>query len=165
MSLFRNILIMLMLLCVTACSMVGRIEKVRPDPDEIVIDFRHSGSVLIRVAGGDDGFVSTETFAQALADSINATGVFETATFSGSTTYELRVMILDEDHSGLGYDHWTSSEWMLRDSDGMEIWRQKIDGKGHAIHFGGADRVRSSAERSSRAVIAAGISELGQLQF
>lgn len=165
MSIFKSIPIILVLISTTACSMVGRIEEVRPVPDSVAVNIHHRGSVVVRVAGGDDQFVSRTTFQQALIDSINATKLFESATLSGNAPYELRVMTLEKRHSGLGYDHWTSTEWMLRDSKGVEIWRQKIKAKGHAIHFGGTDRFRASAERSSRAVISAGIKALGELKF
>ncbi len=165
MNIFKSIPIILVLISATACSMVGRIEEVRPDPSGVTVNNHHSGRIIVRVAGGDDQFVSRATFQQALIDSINATKVFESAASSGNTPYELRVMTLEKRHSGLGYDHWTSTEWMLRDSKGTEIWRQKIKAKGHAIHFGGTDRFRSSAERSSRAVISVGIKALGELKF
>lgn len=161
----KSISIFLVLINLTACSMMGRIEEVRPDPANLVVGHRHSGSVIVRVAGGDDQFVSRATFEQALIDSINATKVFESAFLSGTAPYELRVMTLQKTHSVFGGDHWTSTEWMLRDSSGTEIWRQKIEGKGEAMHFGGTDRLRSSAERSSRAVISEGISALGKLKL
>lgn len=165
MHIVKTISILLLLINITACSMVGRLEEVRPDPANLIVSHRHSGSVIVRVAGGDDQFVSRATFEQALIDSINATKVFESASLSGAAPYELRVMTIQKKHSTMGGDHWTSTEWMLRDSNSTEIWRQKIEAKGESMQFGGTDRLRSSAERSSRAVISKGISALSKLKL
>lgn len=148
-----------------ACSTAGRLDKVIPDMADITVKNRHAGSVYVRVAGGDDSFVSTDTFAKALVQGLNESRVFESVSLIGSGDYELRVMIKGSSKTFLGGECWTNSRWQLRSNDGKMLWESEIKRSGTSMDFGGAARIRKSAERASRAVIEAGIKALAELEL
>ena len=164
---FRFIVMVLAIVLITSCATSGRVTKVTPDAEDISIVNRHNGSVYVRVAGGKDEFVAPETVAKALVATINKTRVFDGAMLSpDGARYELRVRIADKQHIGFtGGRHRTESQWELRDQAGKTLWSADIDEEGTSAALGGIARVRSAAERSSKAIIITGVKQLGELNL
>lgn len=164
MKLIKQFVLLCVLLGLCSCSTKGRVSKITPEMEDENNITKNRGEVLLTVMGGNKKFVSDKTFSEALAQTITTTGLFENAVLNGSAHYELLVHIMETSHSSMGGEHWTESEWMLRDDDEV-LWKNKIIGTGKSMDLGGLQRIRKSAERSAKAVIHTGMGELNDVKL
>jgi len=159
-------LIVAILLTIVACSARARIPKLVASTSDFSIENRHKNNVSVTVIGGDEQFVSSSAFAEALVNSLNSSKVFANAsTTSSSGDYDLIVIITSAIHGALWYNHYISAKWILKDADGSEIWSDTIKAKGHSNYIGGLGRSQRSAERAAKSVIMIGVSKLSSLEL
>jgi hypothetical protein len=156
--------VLLILLGNASCTTRASVAEVVPPSETLSIANRHTGSVSVQVIGGDELLVSSATFAKALVEAINRSRVFLSASnASSSTDYALLVIINSARPDFLAFNNYISTKWILKDSEGNEVWSDIVDGNGHSSAFAGVTRARRSAEGAARAAIEAGVSELGSL--
>ncbi len=163
----NNIKLFAVLLCTlsaVACSTTGRIEELLVSPDEVEVINHHGTSVKVDAIGGDRRFVGSAKFKAALIESLKRANVFSSAADTGDSQYELSVIILRSENSGLGGSYLIRSKWILTEG-GKEIWAAIVPGNGSSAAFGGAARIRASAERASKDTIRNGIKLLGDLSL
>lgn len=165
MRFYAAIILFLVLLSLSSCSTIGRVEEIIGSKEGVEIVNSHSGTVSISVSGGDDSFVSSEIFQEALIKTINNFELFDRATAEHSENYKLTVVILSMYHGGLAFTHYTTTLWSLADSKGVEIWSSKFESEGKSSNFGGAARSKISAEDSARKAIELGVTMLSALEL
>lgn len=161
---FKSIIILLCLLAVAGCSTLGRIEEVVVSPDDIENINHHNATVDVDVIGGDRRFVSSDLFKTALVESLEKANIFTSAKDTENAQYELFVIILRSEQSGLGGSYLINSKWILHKSS-KEIWTEIVVGNGDSMIFGGHARLRASAERASKDNIRNGIKMIGDLSL
>ena len=153
----------IVVIIVSGCSILPRIEEVVPQTKEVTIVNHHNADVRIDVTGGDELSVSSEFFRSALMQTLNTNQVFSSAKTQGDSQYEIIVLILSIEKS------WATVEmvslWILRTSDGTEVWSESIEGNGSSSSISGAERVRAATEGAVKATIIKGVENLNQLSL
>jgi len=154
------------LLLIISCSYNARVPELIANRGDLSVKERHPYNVSVAVIGGDETFVSSEIFANALVTSLNDSKVFTNASMTQTPgSLDLVVLILSAIHGGLGFNHIMTSKWILKDVDDNEIWSSTVEAKGYSSNFSGILRYRNSAEGAARAVIIEGISKLSSLDL
>ncbi len=155
--------ITLLVLLIVGCSTTSRLEELVPPAEELAITNKHSASVHVSVIGGDMRYTDSNHFETALIQSLVESGVFSSTVNREDTKYKLSVIILKFDRSGMGYEYYITSKWILQNSDDVIVWSDIVGGNGYSSNLGGIARHRAASEGASRATIANGVSELSKL--
>lgn len=138
---------------------------------------KHPQTVSVSVTGGQEtsalgkSQISNESFAQALAESINRSQAFSKVLPTPGGTYLLSVQVFNVEQPSFGATFTVKMEtgWTLKRADsGKTVWQQAIRSE-HSVSVGeafvGAERLRLANEGAARKNIAAGLAEITKLDF
>lgn len=176
-EIFRSPLAALSLCAVLAAGCATQAQQQSMVAADFTAAKKHAETVSVSVSGGQEtsalgkSQISNESFAQALAESINRSQAFSKVLPAPGGTYLLSVQIFSVDQPSFGATFTVKMEagWTLKRADsGKTVWQQAIQSE-HSVSVGeafvGTERLRLANEGAARKNIAAGLAKITQLDF
>jgi hypothetical protein len=146
-------------------------------PTAIQTTTKHAKSVSLDVSGGQDtssmgkSQISSEAYAKALTDAINASKTFSSVIQGKGGDYLLTVTLFNIDQPSFGGAFTVKLEagWQLQRADnGAIVWQESIKSEHTATMgdaFVGVERLRLATEGAARNNIAQGLAKVSALKL